>query len=86
MALRALQERRDEGDVARHGERAELPQTKPVGEYDDDLPYALTERRLERAQRRGVGLIANAEYIEHRCRDVDEAATVVVGRHEAARA
>ena len=86
MALRALQDRCYERHVAGFAEGAELRQAEPVGEHDDDLPDTLTERRLERAQRRGVGVIANAEHVEHRRRDVEEAATFVVGRHEAARA
>src|SRR6267378_2601501 len=86
VALGALEDRRYERHVARRAERAELRQAEPIGEYDDDLPHALAKRWLESSQRRWVRLVAHAEEVEHCCRDVDEPATVVVRRHEPARA
>ena len=86
MPLGTLEDRCDERHVARCAEGAELPQAQAVGEHEDHLSNAVTERRLERAQRRRVGVVANAEHIEHRGRDVEEPATVVVRWNEAARA
>ena len=83
---RALDDRCDERDVARRAERSELPQAEPVGKDDDHLPNAITKRRVQRAQRLRVGLVARAENVEHRGGNVEKSATIVVRRHEAARA
>jgi imidazolonepropionase-like amidohydrolase len=86
VAPRASEHRCDEGHVAGGAQCAKLGQAEPIGEHEDDLPYTFAEGRLERAQRRRVGLVANAEDLKHGGGDVDQPATVIVRRYEAARA
>ena len=85
-SLRAREKRGDKGSVTRRAKRAKLRGAQPVSEDDHDLPHAFAQIGIERAERRRIGVVARADEVQHCHRDVQQTASVVVRRHETARA
>src|SRR6266540_1612431 len=83
---RAIAELGEERRVAAIAVQIELPLPEAVDEDHDDAARSVAQRGIEIRERRRILRLARAEHVEHRRRDVQQSASVVVGWDEAARA